>query len=309
MRKLIVLAALLLSACNDETDVLIVSGNFKHTAQFEERGLKITAIHLNKVRETLANYDFQMGESELAQQHVNTINHAAAGTVVLNFGGGYETVVNSLNTYPGRKVYCAGLDYWGVELPEGCIEANSIYDLLNGLAPMSQTEWNASKRPLQDPTPQPLQSASARDWVVFIRNPNYLDDGIALRDHELSGDNFLVLDATDDDAEVCAGMVSCRSYFQRYSIGRREHSGRDEYLYAYMRWFMHRMGDSCPLLLFAWASSQDGRDAAASNPEWLSPTHNNVGSCWAGPTRIRGDGHIEPDFDAIDQASIDVASP
>lgn len=190
MRMLIlVLMALCLSACNELTDVVIVTGEFKHTAEFEERGLTLTVFHYDDVVSTLnEDYDLEVPVGQVVKQYVSAINNAAAGRVILNFPGGYDEVFESLQKYPGRKIYCAGASYWEVSIPDGCIAISSIYAELNRVAPVNVAVWrqahaeiaNAPRVLTQFPTlfftesPSILAIAeefmSNHDGYIFISN-------------------------------------------------------------------------------------------------------------------------------------------
>ena len=165
MKKVFLLAVVtLLAGCNDKTDVVVVTGKFKHTAQFEERGLTMTVIHLDDVVDALNESDLPTTRKKVARQHMSSINNMAAGTVILNFGGGYEAAVAALNTYEGRKIYCAGIDFWGVTAPDGSIPIGSIYNKLNKIAPVSLEEWQASKSDPATP-PEPEELVVPRVWI------------------------------------------------------------------------------------------------------------------------------------------------
>lgn len=281
-KSFLLVLIILLAACNDETDVVVVTGSFKHTAQFEERGLSMTVIHLDDVVNALNDNDVPATRKKVAQNHMSAINNMAAGTVILNFGGGYAPAVSALNKYSGRKIYCAGIEHWQVGVPDGCIGISSVYSKLDELAPISYVEWNASQPSL------PLPDIFSLTNIVYIRDKSLLGRGRELLESE---HNFMVVDATNTTERNVEGICTYFSpdYFcQRsdgYMISQYDPGSEAGYFYSLLaQYYLDGVGDLCEPV--AWAVANAGPDYGGSlfadYPDLLIDT--SKGKCWVGPT-------------------------
>lgn len=306
MKKMFLFAAFtLLAGCNDKTDVVVVTGNFKHTAQFEERGLTMTVIHLDDVVDALNENDLPTTRKQVAQKHMLSINNMAAGTVILNFGGGYEAAVAALTTYEGRKIYCAGIDFWGVSAPEGCIPIGSIYNKLNKIAPVSLKEWQASQSEPGSP-PEPEEVVVPRVWIhdyyVIVTDESKLPNAREIL--EIT-DYYGVYDATGSEylsEYACASLFHCRHHYSEgYIFGLQEYNGRaDHFDESFIQYFMADVRPDCEPVLWAWSQTSYAADGmGGSNDQYYELREH--GYCWIGPTNINPEnGLVVPDYDVLD---------
>lgn len=293
MKKVLVaIFAVFLVACNEETDVAIVTGKFKHTAQFQERGLNVAVFEMDEVQEATAF--LERPDNALALKYTDAINRMAAGTVILNFGGGYEGVVASLRKYSGRTIYCAGAEYWDVEIPEGCTEISSVYSKLDTIAPISLENWKNGTREI--PVPQTLHG-----FVVFVTSKDKLDNGDELVARQPT--NILVVDATKLPEETLLAYCSEALFYcvhrDGWVFGVLENEGNgDIYPLETAAYYMkeHEDRPDCPA--DTWIRLNNVYFGDARFDQYRVPLADGQGDCWSGPTRIV-DGIEYIDFEAL----------
>lgn len=291
-RVVVVCLVVFVVGCNDETDVAIIAGEFSLAAEFQERGLNVTVFEMDEVQKATASSAGP--DNVLAVRYAQAINSMAAGTVILNYGGGYEDVVASLRKYSGRKIYCAGAKYWNVEIPEGCIETRSIFSALSDVAPVSLDDWKNNVRN----TPLPRAS---HFYVVFVTSPEKLDNGAELIARTREG-SFLVVDATELPNETLSlyckeTFYDCTFNVNGWVFAKIEYNGKgdiygEELASYYMRDREDRPDCSADMWIYTTYPYFNGGDY----PDYLVPEEKG---CWSGPTKVV-DGVVYIDFDALD---------
>lgn len=227
----------------------------------------MTVIHLDEVVETLKENDIPTTRKKVAQKHISSINNMSAGTVILNFGGGYGRAVKELKIYPGRKIYCAGIDHWNVSVPEGCIGIGSIYDKLDEIAPLSQERWQKAKGiPVGDADDVVLPNGVAQ-MHVFVRDPTLLPNArdlasagnknITVYDQSYGQEGPLEIDLVGKNFErnrpsACYIFEGCRDHTAWYRAWAWSTDKADGYDEGFIRYFFLDPRPDCDPKLYAF---------------------------------------------------------